>query len=77
MSLFPLQRFESQWPKSQHAALKGGRSVTNASSSPPSRAERGVCLDFVEYFLALEELLSFLCRTMIVLRYAVYEEISR
>ncbi len=63
MSRFPLHLFESQWPKSQHAALKGGRSLA-PPSSPPGPVERAVCRGFVENFFALADELSFLWRTM-------------
>ena len=70
INLLPEHFFGSQWPKSQQAALKGGRLEAPVSLSPspsPSRSRgtgrgrgRGAELNF----LPREEKLSFLCRTI-------------
>jgi hypothetical protein len=69
INLFPEHRFGSQWPRSQQAALKGGRFVVMSSSWLSSLSLRGA-----ENFLLLAENLSFLCRTISLFRAEMVEE---
>lgn len=64
MSFFPEQRLGSQWPRSQHAALKEGREVGVSSSKLEGLGPRG--RGALVYFLPRVEKLSFLWRTMLV-----------
>jgi hypothetical protein len=70
INLFPEHRFGSQWPRSQQAALKGGRFVVIVSSSWLS----SLSLRGAENFLLLAENLSFLCRTISLFRAEMMEE---